>query len=604
MEFKNRIYKTLMAASCYTASLFAEPLMANIFVAIGLTIISYDILVAAIGRLVKQKMLNDDFFMLIISFALFSINRFQESLSVMLIYFFGRIIIESTINKIRLAFFNNINSEIIYANVVENGNVKQVSANSVKVGDIIEVYQYEMIPCDGIIVKGSSKLNTFDLTGEHALISVNAGDKVVNETINTGSTLTIKVTEPLNNSASAKVAKTLSAIVDDSSYAKKMIRYNNIFTASVSLALLAIFLVAYIATGELEHFLMLGLSALIILAPTPISDTIKYSYYASCSKLIKRGVLLKRSNTLDDILEIDSILFDKSSTITDGNLQIVETYSEVLSDEELIKLIATCEEKSNHEILKPIKKLHPLTSESTTNFRQYSGGIKVNLDNDQYTLGKLSFMEDNNIVVKKAKTIGSVIYVAKNKKFIGYVVLRDEIKENVRDNIKNLAKLGINDLIVLSSDNYDYVESLCRKLEISRFLPDISEKDKLSYIDNAQKEGVKLMLIGDGKKDASLLKKASLGVAIGHMGKFLDLSQCDIIILNNDLDHIELSIRAAKDNRKTISLNLSLAILFKTVLVLMLALGIFDLGIGIFTNIAIYLISLLTAYSLMKEKKD
>lgn len=587
MEFKNRIYKTLMAASFYTASLFVDAMMANIFIAIGLTIISYDILVGSVGRLIKLKGFNDDFFMLMISFSLFFINRFREALSIILIYFFGRIIIENLINKIKRAIFNNINSEIDLANLVKAGDVKVVAASSVKPGDVIIVYKDEMIPCDGIITKGNSKLNTFDLTGEKKLIDVTTGDKVVNETINVGNPLTIKVTNDLKSSASAKIAKTLSNIVDDSAYAKKVIRYNNMFSAIILTALAIILITGYIATGELEHLLYLGLSFLIIVAPTPVSDTIKYSYYATCSKLIKRGVLLKKISTLDDILEIDSILFDKSSTITDGKLKIVEVYSEKISEKELLQIIATCEEKSNHEITKPFREY--LNGKETTKFREYSGGIKVNIEKDKYVLGKLSFMESNGINVKKAKTIGSVIYVAKNNEFLGYVVLRDEVKEDFAEDVKNIAKLGINDLIVLSSDNYEYVESLCRKLDIARFLPDISEKEKLAYIENAQKEGVKLMLIGEGIKDAKLLEKATMGVAIGKMGQFLDLENCDMIILNNNLDHIEMTIKASKENRRLLSLNFSLAILFKTIMILMLAMGIFDLGIGIFTNIAIYI---------------
>ena len=213
-------------------------------------------------------------------------------------------------------------------------------------------------------------------------------------------------------------------------------------------------------------------------------------------------------------------------------------------------------------------------------------------------------MEKNQINVEEAKTIGSVIYMAKNNKFIAYVVIRDELKKGVSKTIKSLESLGIKDLIIVSSDNFNYVKEICNRLKLKRYISDISRQDKLKYIAKSQEEGNKIMFIGEGNKDELLLAKADLGVAIGHMGEYLSLKNSDMIILNNDLSHVELTIKTAKETRKMIYKNLILALLFKLLLFLILVIGIFNLGLALLVNISIYLLSLLNSYNLIKEKTD
>lgn len=602
--YKSRIYKTFGAALLFMVSFFVEARLSVILISIGLTLSTYDILLASINRISKLNIFHDDLFILIISFILFCTQRYQESLAFVLIYFLGRLLIDNTIIKISKRIFTNIDSEFPKANLVKDNEVIKVDPESLKAGDTVVVYKNEMIPCDGVIIKGKSKLNTFDLTGQKEAVDVKVGDKVFNETTNIGSTLTIKLNKTFDESASAVISRTLKSITEDSKYLSRIRRFSNLFTLSFFIVFISLLILVYYLTKDLDYFLYFSLALALIISPMPVVDTIKFNYYLSVSKLIKRGVLIKQSNTLDEILKIDTILFDKSSTLTKGDFKITKVYSPEMTKDEVLKTLAICEEKSKHELAMFIKSKYGSDKKLSSNYREYSGGIKVNIDKDKYILGNLEFMKRNKIKVKKAKAVGSVIYMAKNNKFIAYIVIKDEVKKGVSKTIRNLESLGIKDLIIVSSDNFDYVKEICDKLKLKRYISDLSKQEKLTYMDKAQKEGSKIMFIGEGVKDEALLAKANLGVAIGDMGEYLSLKNSDMIILNNDLSHIELSIKTAKENRQMIFKNLIIAFSFKLILFLLLVLGIFNLGLALIVNTSIYLMSLLNSYTLIKEKTD
>lgn len=602
MKLKKYIYKTLFASFLYIASFFVGDSFGVVLIVLGIVIALHELLLSLTAKLRKSKMLNEEMLMLAIVLFMFLTDNYLEALALLLIHSYLHILTIHMRNKFRTIIFNNINTDIKYANLVIDNEVRLVDALSIRPDDLIVVYKDEMIPCDGVIIKGSTKLNTFDLTGDKELLPVKTGDDVYNETINTANMITIKVKNSLKRSASNKISKSLNAIYSDSKFNKKINSFSNALFNIMAISLITLFVIGFIYTKDLEYFAFLAIAFLIVLLPSPMTETVKYAYFASCSKLIKRGVLLKRSNTLDEILEMDAILFDKSSCLTKGEPKIVETYSDSLEKDELLSLIASCEAQNSYELLNPIKEMYPNNEGKISNYKEFENGISVTFDGANYLLGNLALMEKYKVKVKLAKKIGSVIYIAKDKEFLGYVVLRDALKGGIEETISNLAHLGFKDLIVLSSDNFDYVEELCQDLKINRFMPDASFDDKLSYIKKAQKEGLKLMVIGNGDKDAKLLKAANIGVATGNMGAFLDLKNSDMIILNNNLDHIHLTIETANKLKKEISFNLSLAILLKTILLLMIATGIFDIGIAIFTNTSIYLISMLNYLNIIKEK--
>ena len=597
MIFKSLIYKTLIATLFFVSSYYVDDLYSVVLISISFTLLSYNLILMAIKNFVKFKIFYDDIFILIISFTLFFAGAFQEAVAIIIIYSICQIIIINAIIRTKNIAFKHINTTFDKANLVVGKGTQKVDVSLLKVDDVIEVHKGEMIPCDGVIIKGQTSINTYHITGDNTLVSLKPGDKIINETINMGSTIRIKITKTVAKSTSALISKTLGKILNDSRYEKKIINYNIAFT----LAALVVIAMIFLFSGD-KH-LYLGLSLLIIFSPSPLGETIKYSYFATCTKLIKNGVLLKRKSVLDEILVTDAILLDKSTTITKGSLEVVEIYSKT-DDKEFLKELEIALGNNQHRLAKFLKEKYNFKESEIKNYRELIGGVKLEVNKDKYLLGNRELFLKEEIAVPLSREIGSILYLAKNKKFLGYIVIRDALKNDLRKTINNLEKLGIKDIILLSSDNYEYVEDVCKELGIDRFMADLTEREKLYYISTARKEGQFLLVVGEGDKDAKLLAKANLGVAAGKMGHYLDQRSSDIIILNDDLDSLELIIKDAKRNRRNIYKTFSLGLLLKITMLLLVSLGIFNIMLGVIVNASIYLLAIIDSIYLLNEKRE
>lgn len=568
---------------------------------ISYVFISKEVYFNAFKNIREGKIFDENFLMIIATLGAFYIGEYPEAVLVMLLFSIGEYLSDLAVDNSKKAIVELMD---LRSDKINLKNIGVTDVSNAKVGDIFVVSPGEKVALDGIVIKGESHLDTSSLTGEAVPRSVYKNSEVLSGTINLEGVLEVKATKTFETSTASKIIEILEKSEEKKTKTEKFItKFSKVYTPIVVLLAILIIIIPTILGGNFNTWLYRALEMLVISCPCALVISVPLGYFSGIGKCSKEGILVKGSNILDDLVNIDTIIFDKTGTITEGVFEVTKIFSVNNKDVELLKLAAEAEANSNHPIATSIKKAYGKEIKSKiTNVKEISGaGISCTIDKDNVLVGNKRFLEDNKIDIEENKELGTIVYVAKNKKLLGYIVISDKIKTNAKESLDKLRNDGINNLIMLSGDAEEVVNIISKKLNLDKAYGNLLPQDKVNILEEYKMKN-KTAFVGDGINDAPVIKCADVGIAMGGIGSDATIEASDIVLMKDDLSNLADAIKISKITKKTVLSNIIFAIMFKIIMLVLAILGITPIWLAVFADVGVTIISVLNSLRIFIKK--
>lgn len=563
--------------------------------------VSKEVYYNAIKNIKDGEIFDENFLMIIATLGAFYIKEYPEAVLVMLLFSIGEYLSDQAVDNSKKAIVDLMDLRSDKINLKSKG---VVDVSEAKVGDVFIVAPGEKIALDGTVIKGKSHLDTSSLTGESIPRGVSKNSEVLSGTINLEGMLEIKATKTFETSTASKIIDIIEHSENKKTKAEKFItRFSKIYTPIVVLLALLVVIIPSLLGANFDTWLYRALEMLVISCPCALVISVPLGYFSGIGRCSKEGILVKGSNILDDLLTIDTIIFDKTGTITEGVFEVTKIHSVNNNNDEILKLAVSAEANSNHPIAKSIKNTYDKKVNcKITNFKEISGlGISCNIDKDKILVGNKKFLEKNKIEIENNKEVGTIVYIAKNNQFLGYIVISDKIKENVKENLNDLKREEIKSLIMLSGDDDVIVKNIANNLKLDKSFGSLLPQDKVDIL-NSYKKNTKVAFVGDGINDAPVIKLADVGIAMGGIGSDATIEASDIVLMQDKLEKLVDVIKISKITKKIVLTNIIFAISFKVIMLILAIFGITPIWLAIFADVGVTLLSVLNSLRIFKTK--
>ena len=557
---------------------------------ISYVFVSKEVYFNAFKNIREGNIFDENFLMIIATLGAFYIGEYPEAVLVMLLFSIGEYLSDLAVDNSKKAIVELMDLRSDKINLKDIG---VTDVNKANVGDIFVVAPGEKVAIDGIIIKGESHLDTSSLTGETVPRAVYKNSEVLSGTINLEGVLEVKATKTFETSTASKIIEILEKSEEKKTKTEKFItRFSKVYTPIVVLLAILIIIIPTILGGNFNTWLYRALEMLVISCPCALVISVPLGYFSGIGKCSKEGILVKGSNILDDLVNIDTIIFDKTGTITEGVFEVTKIYSVNNKDAELLKLAAEAEANSNHPIALSIKKAYGKEIKSKiTNAKEISGaGISCITGKDNILVGNKKLLKYNKIDVEENKKLGTIVYVAKNKKLLGYIVISDKIKTNAKESLDKLRNDGISNLIMLSGDAEEVVNIISKKLNLDKAYGNLLPQDKVNILEEYKMKN-KTAFVGDGINDAPVITCADVGIAMGGIGSDATIEASDIVLMKDDLSNLADAIKISKITKKIVLSNIIFAIMFKIIMLVLAILGITPIWLAVFADVGVTIIS-------------
>ena len=576
------------------------------FALVSYIVISYDIVYKAFRKIVTLKFLDENFLMMIASLGAMIIGEMHEAIAVMIFYQTGELCQNYAVDHSKKSINNLMDLKPEFARLKRIKGEKIERPNKVKVGEIIIVKPGEKIPLDGKIIKGNSSLDTSLITGESKPIDVYQGDSVNNGTINLTSVLEIEVTSLYSDSSVAKILNLIENAAASKSKSEKFItKFARWYTPLVVFLAILISIIPHLFFDEkLLDSIYMGLSFLVVSCPCALVISVPLAFFSGIGRASKEGILVKGGNYLETLSNVDTVVFDKTGTLTKGEFKVSKISTKIDQDI-FIKYIASLENNFNHPIAKSILEYYKCDNfievQDVLDIPGY--GVKGIIENKNLCFGNAKLMDKENINITKVEEEGSILYLAIDNKYVGYIVISDSLKDTSKDTIKELKKLGIKNTIILSGDNKLSVEKVKEELEIDEVYHSLNPNEKLEILkEKIDKNSHKTIYVGDGVNDAPSLALADVGIAMGGLGSDAAIESSDIVIMDDNIHKIADAIKIAKKTKRIVFQNIIFALLIKVLVLILVTLNLATMWIAIFADVGVALLAILNSIRLLKNK--
>ena len=575
--------------------------------------VGLDVLVQAIKNIIRGQVFDENFLMAVATLGAFSIKEFPEGVAVMLFYQVGEFFQDYAVNRSRKSITALMDIRPDFANIKVGSEIKREAPEEVEVGNIIIVKPGERIPLDGNVIEGKSMVDTSALTGESVQREIAKGDEALAGFINNSGVLTIEVTKEfgettvskildLVQNASSKKAPTENFITKFAKYYTPIV----VFSAIV-LAFLPPLIIQGATFGE---WINRALVFLVVSCPCALVISIPLSFFGGIGGASRNGILVKGSNYLEALNNVDTVVFDKTGTLTKGTFNVTEINSlGKISEEELLELAALSESYSNHPIAISIMRAYgkEINKAAIKDYNEISGyGIKAVIGNKKVSIGNIRLMNEENIEVTKSAVIGTVVYIAVNGEYAGYIVISDEIKPDARNAITFLKEMGIQNITMLTGDNDLVGKAIANSIGIEKvyteLLPDQKVEKLEEILDHNTTKG-KVIFVGDGINDAPVLARADVGVAMGGLGSDAAIEAADVVLMTDEPSKIITAIKIAKRTRNIVWQNIIFALGIKILVLILGTFGIATMWEAVFADVGVALIAIINAMRAMKIDK-
>ncbi|MDD7549583.1 MAG: heavy metal translocating P-type ATPase [Bacilli bacterium] len=580
--------------------LFPLSLYLVLYLAIG-----YDVIFKAIRNISHGQIFDENFLMLIATIGAFATFEFEEAVAVLVFYQFGEFFQDYAVNRSRNSIKELMEICPTYANKIVDGSIEVVLPEEVKVGDVLLVKPGEKVPLDGIVKEGASSLDTRALTGESALREIEVGQEILSGSINIESDLEIEVTKEFSNSTVSKILELVENASSNKAKAENFIsKFAKFYTPIVCLLALLLVVIPGSITGDWMTWLTRSLNFLVVSCPCALVISIPLSFFSGIGIASKNGILIKGSNYIEKLNKANIFIFDKTGTLTEGDFEVSKVYPEDKKDE-ILSLAAIAESKSDHPIANSIKKAYVVDDNLSYSLTNVQGrGIIAKKDDEVILCGNAKLLKENGIEFKEADEIGSVIYVAKNNIFLGYIVVQDKIKEESKEVISYLNSKG--KTIMLTGDNSSVANKVASYLNLTSYKASLLPQDKVKEVENIIKNKGKndvVCYVGDGINDAPSLMIADVGISMGKVGSDAAIEASDVVITNDNLTKIKLSKRIAKKVITIVNENIYFAIGIKVLVLILSALGYAEMWLAIFADVGVSFLAILNSLRVNLIKK-
>ncbi len=590
---------------------------------ISYLLVGYDVLLEAFNGIKNKQAFDESLLMSIATIGAIILaiytksNDFVEAVSVMLFYQIGEFFQSYAVGKSRKSIADLMDIAPDYANIEdENRNIIEVDPDEVEIGSIIIIKPGEKVPLDGIVIDGESSLDTKALTGESLPKDVKKESEIYSGSINLNGLLKVKTTKEFGESTVTKVLELIEDASERKSKSENFItKFARIYTPVVVYLALAlaflpgIFLFLIGQSPNFSSWIYRALIFLIISCPCALVISIPLSFFAGIGAASKNGILVKGSNYMEVLSEVDQIIFDKTGTLTKGSFEVTAIHPENLSEKELLHIASHVERYSTHPIADSLRKAYPNEKDDckVEDIKEISGyGISAKVNGDLVYVGNTKMMDKFSIEWKACKKIGTIIHVAINNEYQGHIVISDTIKENSKKAIKDLKKNNINKTIMLTGDSKKVGENVANELGLDDYYCELLPQDKVQILQNILEkrndENKKIAFVGDGINDAPSLTRADVGIAMGAMGSDAAIEAADVILMDDDPGKIPTAIKVSKKCLRFVKENIYFSIGVKIIVLILGALGLTSMWAAIFADVGVTIIAVLNAMRCMYLK--
>lgn len=613
---KKRGIKIIISAILFVLALVIP--FSNEWINNGLFIISYlvvgcEILKKAVRNIFRGKVFDENFLMTVATIGAFAIGEFPEAVAVMLFYQVGELFQSYAVDKSRKSIASLMDIRPDYANIEKDGKVEKVDPDEVKIGDIIIVKTGEKIPLDGVVVEGTSSLDTMALTGESVPRVVKTEDEVLSGCINKDGLLKIRVTKEFGESTVSKILDLVENASSKKSKSENFItKFAKYYTPTVVIIAVLLAFIPPIILKDFSTFsvwLYRALSFLVVSCPCALVISIPLSFFGGIGGASKMGILIKGSNYLEALANTETVVFDKTGTLTEGIFEVQNIYAEGIEKDELLRIVAHAENYSNHPIAKSVKKAYnkEIDEKIIKNPQELSGkGIWAKIDEKDILVGNEKLMLEEKIDFKKCDEVGTILYVAIDKKYVGYVLIADKIKQDSPKTIRELKAMNIKETVMLTGDKKEVGEYVAKKLNMDKVYTELLPDGKVEKVEELLKqksENGKLVFVGDGINDAPVLTISDIGVAMGGLGSDAAIEAADIVIMTDETSKISKAINLSKKTMRIVRENIIFAIFVKIAVLVLTAFGASTMWEAVFADVGVSVIAIINALRMLNIKK-
>lgn len=566
-------------------------------------IIGYDVLWGAVKNLFKGRFLDERFLMSIATVGAIILGEYPEALIVMILYQTGELFLDTAVDNSKKNIKALMDIYPNYAVVLRDGKAVRCEPKEIKIGETVLVRMGECVPLDGVVTDGDSTVDTSAITGESMPCDVTAGSRVLSGMVNMGSMLKIRVESEYADSTIAKIFDLVDAATQKKAKVENFItRFARVYTPIVVIGALLLALIPSLITGMWETWIHRALIFLVVSCPCALVISVPLSFFGGISAASRRGILIKGSSYMEQLAKAQVVVFDKTGTLTHGSFDVIEISSNIDKDE-LLYLAATAEQGSNHPVAKSIRNLYNKELSVPKKVKEIPG---KGIISDGIACGNYSLMEHLGIECTAVVATGSVVYVARDGKYLGHIIVADRIKHTSQEAVDDLHSLGIF-TVMLTGDNMAAARTVAGVLGIDEIHPQLLPENKVAKIEEIQEsveDGATVAYVGDGINDAPVLATAQVGIAMGGMGSDAAIEAADIVLMDDDPAKVAEAIFYSQRTVSVAKQNIILSIGVKAIVLLLGALGIAGMWAAVFADVGVSIIATLNALRCARVRAD
>lgn len=603
--------RLIIGAIIFAIAIFLnkESIVAIVLFVVSYLLIGGNVILTAVKNILRGEVFDENFLMTIATLGAFFIGEYPEGVAVMLFYEIGELFQSYAVNRSRKSITSLMNIRADYANVIRDGKEEKVNPETVNIDEVILVKPGERVPLDGVIIEGTSFVDTSALTGESVPREVSNGEDILAGFINTNGVLKIKVTKNFKESTVSRILELVENASNKKAPTEKFItKFARYYTPIVVFCAIALAVIPplLIKDASFNEWLSRALIFLVVSCPCALVVSIPLGLFAGIGGASKKGILVKGGNYLESLKDIDTVVFDKTGTLTKGIFKVTEINNVNIDKNELIRVAAISESLSNHPIAQSIIKEYgkEVNSKELSDYEEISGhGIKASLEGLEVLVGNYKLMDKFNINYDSIDSIGTIVHVAINNEYKGNIVISDEIKEGSKNAIEGLKSIGITQTVMLTGDNKSVAEKVAKLVGVDKVYSELLPGDKVEKVEKIIKDNKskgKVIFVGDGINDAPVLARADIGVAMGGIGSDAAIEAADVVLMKDDPEALVTAIKVARKTNKILWQNIIFSLGVKVLVLALGAFGIANMWEAVFADVGVTVIAVINSTRCLK----
>ncbi len=609
---KKMLMRILASAVLFVIALLipAEGWLKLVIFLVPYLLVGYKVLIKAGKNILHGQVFDENFLMCVATIGAFVLGEYLEAVAVMLFYQIGELFEDYSVGRSRRSIADLMDIRPEVARVERDGNEVEVDPEEVQIGETIVVRPGDRVPLDGTVISGRSSMDTAALTGESVPRTVREGDSVISGCINQSGVLKVRVDKAFGESTVSRILELVENSGDRKAQAEKFItRFARWYTPAVCISALLLAVVPSLITGRWSEWVGRALMFLVVSCPCALVISIPLSFFGGIGGASKQGILIKGGNFLEALANVDIVVFDKTGTLTKGTFKVVDVNAKEISRDDLIELTALAESQSTHPISRSIQEHYgkEIDHNRVCEVQEISGkGISATVDGRAVAAGNAALMQSMGLKPDMVNHAGTIVHVAVDGKYAGYIVISDEIKDDAKQAIADLHKMGVRKTVMLTGDRTATGESVAKEIGIDEAHCELMPADKVSHVERLigerRKNGT-LAFVGDGINDAPVLARADLGIAMGALGSDAAIEAADIVLMNDKPSSIATAIAISRKTHRIVNENIAFALIVKAIVLVLSALGKTTMWAAVFADVGVSVLAILNAMRALREVK-